>query len=252
MKIGIVGYGWVGKAMKKLFPDAAVYDPVIPMSKPLVNYDINVIAVPTPWNGQTLDTSIVEQAMKENPASLYLLRSTVMPGFCDQMEQKHGWQIVYQPEYLGETPAHPFLEMETRKFIVLGGKKSNIREIINIYVSVYNANVKIDQMTAKEAEVVKLSENRAIFWKVMQCQELYDACAAAGVDYYTIRDTVYGTDPRFNLWWTFVYPWARGANSKCIPKDVYGWAAWAESVGFEPHATNSLLKYNENLLEKHS
>ena len=28
MKIKIVGYGWVGKAMKTLFPDAVVHDPM--------------------------------------------------------------------------------------------------------------------------------------------------------------------------------------------------------------------------------
>jgi UDP-glucose 6-dehydrogenase len=100
-----------------------------------------------------------------------------------------------------------------------------------------------------EAEVIKFTENRAIFYKVVQCQELYDACEAANIDYYTIRDAVYGDDPRMNLWFTFVYPNARGANSKCIPKDVYAWCAWAESVGIDPIATKELLKYNENLIK---
>ena len=26
MKVGIIGYGWIGKATQKLFPDAQVYD----------------------------------------------------------------------------------------------------------------------------------------------------------------------------------------------------------------------------------
>jgi len=50
--------------------------------------------------------------------------------------------------------------------------------------------VTIRQVSLEEAEVVKLSENRAIAFKVAQCQELYDACEAAEVDYYTIRDVV--------------------------------------------------------------
>ena len=65
-----------------------------------------------------------------------------------------------------------------------------------------------------------------------------------------MREAVYGDDPRMNLWWTFVYPDKRGANSKCIPKDVYAWCAWAESVGIDPLATRSLLDYNEYLLSK--
>jgi hypothetical protein len=53
-----------------------------------------------------------------------------------------------------------------------------------------------------------------------------------------------------NLWFTFVYPNARGANSKCIPKDVYAWCAWVESVGIDPIATKELLKYNQTLIER--
>ena len=29
MKVGIIGYGWIGKATKKLFPDAQIYDKYI-------------------------------------------------------------------------------------------------------------------------------------------------------------------------------------------------------------------------------
>jgi UDP-glucose 6-dehydrogenase len=103
-------------------------------------------------------------------------------------------------------------------------------------------------VTNYEAEVIKLTENRAIAFKVAQCQELYDVCEKAGVDYYTIRDAVYGDDPRFNLWFTFIYPNKRGFSSKCIPKDVYGWASWAESLGYIPELTNSLLEVNHKYL----
>jgi UDP-glucose 6-dehydrogenase len=78
---------------------------------------------------------------------------------------------------------------------------------------------------------------------------LYDVCEVAGVDYYTIRDGVYGDDQRFTLFWTFVYPNNRGANSKCIPKDVYAWCAWAESVGIKSEVTEKLLEYNKKLVD---
>jgi len=101
-----------------------------------------------------------------------------------------------------------------------------------------------------EAEIIKLSENRAIAFKVLQCQELYDVCEKAGVDFYTIRDAVYGDDPRFNLWWTFIFPGNRGVNSKCIPKDVYAWCAFAESLGYKPEITRALLKRNKKWISQ--
>ena len=252
MKVGIVGYGWIGKATQKLFPGAQVYDKYIEgYTKILQDCDIAFLAVPTPWNqGDGLDCSAVEDAIATCGCDFIVIRSATQPGFADEMVKKYNKRIVVQPEYLGETPNHPFLQMDARQFMIIGGEPEDRRKVIECYQQAYNANVTIRQVTRYEAEIIKFTENRAIFYKVMQCQELYDACEAAGVDYYTIRDAVYGDDPRQNLWFSFVFPKNRGANSKCIPKDIYGWCAWAESVGIDPEATKSLLLYNEKLLGK--
>lgn len=254
MKVGIVGYGWVGKAMKQLFPDAVVYDPALKMgtTKQINKCDLAFICVPTPnLEEGRLDTSIVEEVIRWCGAPLLVVRSTVNPGDCDswmnRYEDKH---IVMQPEYLGETPSHPLLDTKTRQFVILGGDVQDTRKLIELYTTIYNANTLVRQVTRYEAEVIKLTENRAIAFKVAQCQELYDACEKAEIDYYTIRDAVYGDDPRFNLWWTFIYPNARGMNSKCIPKDVYAWAAWAETIGTSPDITRALLKKNKQWINK--
>jgi len=249
MKVGIYGYGWVGKAMKTLFPDALVYDPNLDMGTLDLVRDVDVafVCVPTPLKSGRLDCSIVEDVVRDCDADLIVIRSTVMPGTCDRIGlHKH---IVFQPEYLGETPNHPMTDQKNRPFLVIGGKQGDRRKLIELYQSVYNANVNIRQVTNYEAEVIKLTENRAIAFKVAQCQELYDVCEKAQVDYYTVRDAVYGDDPRFNLWWTFVFPDKRGFNSKCLPKDVYGWYAWAESVGYIPEVTGAILERNEKWIK---
>jgi len=245
---GIIGTGWVGKSMIELFPDAVVYDePLNIGSRALVNEcEVAFVCVPTPNKGKgELDTSIVEEVVDWCESDLIVIRSTVNPGTADKLKAKTGKRIVTQPEYLGETPNHPMLHPGERPFMILGGDKEDTRQLIELYTEVYNANINIRQCTNTEAEVIKLSENRAIMFKVAQAQELYDACESAGLDYYTIREAVYGDDPRFNLWFTFIYPEARGANSKCIPKDVYAWAAWA---GEDAELTDAMLDYNERLL----
>jgi len=256
--IKIYGYGWVGKAMHTLFPNALIHDPSLGMINEATT-DVAFICVPSPLKDGKLDCSIVEQVVKQCDSDLIIIRSTVMPGTCDWLE-KFGSKtvdsplknIVFQPEYLGETTQHPLFDQKSRPFLILGGRPENRRKAIEVYQQVYNANVNITQVTLLEAEVIKLSENRAIMFKVAQCQELYDACEAAGVDYYTVRDVVYHDDPRFNLWWTFVLPNKRGANSKCIPKDVYGWAAWAESVGYDPKLTKAMLEVNDEIISNNS
>ncbi len=246
--IKIYGLGWVGRAMKELFPDALVHDPALGyVSEESV--DVAFICVPTPLKDGKLDCSIVEETVKSCQAHLIVIRSTVTPGTCDKLK-KLGKEIVFMPEYLGETVNHPMLDQKARKFMIIGGKPENRRKAIELFQQVYNANVTIRQVSNYEAEVIKLSENRAIAFKVAQCQELYDVCEKAGIDYYTIRDAVYGDDPRFNLWFSFVYPDKRGMNSKCLPKDVYGWASWAESLGYTPEITKAILRSNEKWICK--
>lgn len=279
-KIAIIGHGWVGKSMEQMFPDAYIhdepqlkeqypdlvegvhrYESAIQAGRLAVNScEVAFVCVPTPNRNlvptmeravdYSLDRSIVEEVVDWCEAEVIVIRSTLNPGDADYLKQKTGKRIVSQPEYLGETVAHPMLDQGDRPFIIIGGEPEARRQVIETYQGVYNANTTIRQVTNLEAEIIKLSENRAIAWKVAQCQELYDACELAGVDYYTIRDAVYGDDPRFNLWFSFVYPDKRGMDSKCIPKDVYAWQAWAESTGAETLITEAILQRNKGWLMK--
>lgn len=250
MRVKIYGYGWVGKAMHTLFPDAYIVDPSQNLGAPTDNQPaahVAFVCVPTPLKDGKLDTSIVEEVVTNCKENLIIIRSTVMPGTCDKLE-KLGKNIIFQPEYLGETVEHPMSDQHSRSFIILGGRPNIRKYAIELYQKVYNANITIRQVSLYEAEVIKLSENRAIAFKVMQCSELYDACEKAEIDYYTIRDAVYGDDPRFNLWWTFIYPEKRGFNnSKCLIKDVPGWCAWAESLGADASITKLLVEKSNAL-----
>src|SRR3990167_8810662 len=235
-QVAIVGYGFVGRAMHKLFPYALIHDlgPIYE-SRQLVNEraDVAFICVPTPGSGHgELDTSIVEAVIAWCECPLIVIRSTVNPGTADYLEQKYGRNIVVMPEYIGETTDHPLLDEKARRFLVIGGRPENRRKVIELFQSVYNSAITLRQVTNYVAECIKLAENRAIAWKVMQIHELYRACEAAGVDFYTVRDAVYGDDPRFNLWFAWPYPDKPGfESSKCLRKDVPAWCAWAESAG---------------------
>lgn len=274
-KVAIVGYGWVGKAMHELFPDALVYSPGVithdgqliqtkegdqswidwetnkeELQKEINKCDIAFVCVPTPCpNKSKLDTRTVEEVVSWLETDLIVIRSTVNPGDCDFLTAKYEKNICMQPEYLGETPQHPLLDTSKTPFMVIGGDRRNREKLIELYTTVFNANVNIKQVSNYAAEIIKLSENRAIAWKVAQCQELYDVCKAHDIDYYTVRDAVYGDDPRFNLWWTFVFPEKRGFNSKCIPKDIYAWCAWAESSGYTPKITRAILEKNDEWID---
>lgn len=272
-KIGIVGYGWVGKSMHRLFPNALIYSPRRDLEgkeydvtypeakwedekegyqKEINTCDIVFVCVPTPCpNESKLDTSAVEEAVAWLEVDLIVIRSTMNPGDCDFLKAKYEKNICMQPEYLGETPNHPLLNQNQPSFIVIGGDWSNRTKLIELYATVYNSDVSIRQLSNYAAEIVKLTENRAIAWKVMQMHELYEVCQAHEIDYYTIRDAVYGDDPRFDLWFSFIYPGKLGFhNSKCLKKDPYAWLAWAESAGYDPKVTRAIVEKSKEYEEK--
>lgn len=251
--IAIVGLGWVGRAMHQEFPDAAIYDEPLQLgTREAVNAcDVAFVCVPTPNPGRgALDTSIVERVIAWLETPLIVLRSTVNPGFTDLMRQRYRRRIVFQPEYLGESVAHPLMHLRERTFLILGGEPADRREAIEVYQQVFNASVRIRQTDALTAELIKLAENRAIAHRVAEAQELYDLCEAAGVDYYTVREGVYQDDPRMSPYWTFVYAQERGFNSKCIPKDVYALTAYARQLHAPLEVTEALLERNERYLRR--
>ena len=222
MKIKIYGYGYVGKAMFTLFPQASIHDPDLGYESKEIA-DAAFCCVPTPLVDGKLDCSIVDDVVANAEEDLIIIRSTVMPGTCDDLEKRYKRNIVFQPEFLGETANHPMTDQKTRQWMVIGGKSENRRKAIEIYSTVFNSNINIVQTTNYKAEIMKLAENRAIGFKVMQMHELYEACEAAKIDYYEIRDAVYGADPRFDLWfqgsWDLI---ARSASRRIFQVSVLG------------------------------
>ncbi|MBO6073016.1 hypothetical protein J6P59_05360 [bacterium] len=122
MKVAIIGYGHVGKAMHNLFKGALLYDvkameKVKLASKQEINTcDAAFICVPTPMNSEngSCITNLVEDVISWCTCPLLIIRSTVPVGFTKSMVKKYHKQIVFQPEYYGETVAHPFVDLTKR------------------------------------------------------------------------------------------------------------------------------------------
>lgn len=251
LKIAIVGYGVVGKTMRTLFPNALLYNgEKHPVGKSkyadLNKAQVAFVCVPTPMKPDgRCDTSIVEEVVSKLRVPLIIIRSTIEPGTTDRLKKKYKKHIVFCPEYVGETTAHPLGDEKSRQFLILGGEREDTNKAIEIFQNVYNASVKIRQMTAIEAEFAKYLENRHIAFTVAECNEAYDLCQALGIDYNNIREAVFQDDPRMSPYWTFVYPKNRGFESKCIPKDVYAIVAKAREVNSPMTITEKILEVNK-------
>ena len=247
MKIGIVGYGHVGQAMRKLFKEAVIYDIVkFPDTKDEISKcDTVFVCVPTPsLSDGKCDISIVEDVISWLDVKLIILRSTVKVGFTDEMRNKYNKEIVFQPEYYGETVDHPFTELANRRWLSFGGTRTGIDLAIKTYQTVINSDVRIFQTDAKTAEMAKYMENAYLAAKVIFCNEMHDIAKALGVDYNLARE-VWLADPRIGSSHTFVYEDNQGFGGSCLPKDVSSIISQADESGVDTIFLKSIMRKNE-------
>lgn len=249
MKIGIVGYGHVGTAMHELFVDAVVFDKYKKYAtKEEINAcDLAFVCVPTPRaDDGSCDTTMVEEVIEWIETEIIVLRSTVPVGFTDEMIRKYGKKIVFQPEYYGETVAHPFASLRNQNWLSFGGETESVKVAIRAYQDVINSNVRINIYPAKEVELAKYMENAFLATKVVFCNEMYDIASKLGVNYDIARE-VWISDPRIGASHTFVYPDKRGYGGSCLPKDISSLEFQGKANGVDVSLISAVIAKNDKL-----
>ena len=246
-KVGIVGYGAVGRALHELFPRAAVCDEPLGLgSREEVNRcQFAFVAVPTPARPDgSCDTAIVEDVVGWLQADVIVVRSTVTIGTTARLKAATGKRIVFQPEYgPGETPDHPFASLRRINWVVLGGDRRDTRAVAGLYKTIYNAELVIQQTDSQTAELVKYMENCFLALKVTFCNEFYDLAQLFGVDYDELRE-LWLLDPRIGRSHTFVLAEQRGFGGKCLPKDVSALVRAAGNAGYLPRLMLAAMQTN--------
>src|SRR5665213_3393609 len=114
MKVGIIGVGKVGSAVRhgltRIGHDVSVYDVKIPETKfgDILDTDLLFISVPTPQAADgTCDTSIVESVIADLARAGYrglaTIKSTVEPGTTDKLHAQYpSLKLAFCPEFLRE------------------------------------------------------------------------------------------------------------------------------------------------------
>lgn len=250
--VGIVGQGHVGGIMSELFTNAVIYDEPkhIGERRYINECDVVFICVPTPSlsSGQC-DTSIVEDVLSWISSDcLIVIRSTVPVGFTDKMSVLQSKHIVFQPEYYGETIAHPFADPHNRSWVTLGGRIEDTSKVAQLYQTVFTSGIIINQVDAKTAELAKYMENTFYATKVTFCNQFYDLAKALGVDYNQLRET-WLLDPRISRSHTFVYEDNRGYGGSCLPKDTAATIYQAHTQGVDISLLECVEEYNKRLHE---
>jgi UDPglucose 6-dehydrogenase len=274
-KVAIIGYGFVGKGMQKIFPDALIYDPYLinkevpSATQEQVNQcDLAIVCVPTAPKGMgeqkvnadeteylEADLSIVEETLEWLDTKHILIKSTVPPNTTEKLSNKNQREICFSPEYMGEgnyyvPPKYPDpLDPRKHDFMIIGGDKNECQNILAFFLTALGPAKKYMIMSSIEAELVKYMENTWGAMKVSFCNQWFDICETFGGSYEVVREG-FLLDPRTEEMHTVVFRDKRGFGGKCYPKDLLAIVGACKKAGFTPDLLAEVWETNKKHLKK--
>lgn len=252
MKIAQIGNGYLGQAYHEMFPDAYVYDEpqiiaefpeceraAIEAGRLAVNEcDMAIVAVPTdPTPSGELDMSIVEDVVSWLETETILIKSALMPGTVDRLVAETGKNIAVSVEFIGMgnyyIDPHDYPDPKDprkHKMLIVGGEEPARTKAAEVLWSKMSPDTRIHLLTAKEAEIVKLTENFYGALKVTFANSLYSLVEKEGENFINIHQA-WSSDGRVSPMHTRVVSGKRGWASHCYNKDIQAFATEADKVG---------------------
>tara|TARA_Y200000002_G_scaffold381646_1_gene396240 strand:- start:1558 stop:2403 length:846 start_codon:yes stop_codon:yes gene_type:complete len=264
MKIAIIGYGFVGKALESsLTEDVSVLkiDPKLGSQITEINDfhpDIIFICVPTPMNSEfSQDLSILHKVVNElnafNTKSIVVLKSTVLPNHLREINNQIQ-NLIYNPEFLREKSAEA--DFINSNLIVFGGNIENAKKISAFYLNYTNCICKEHIFTDLiSASFVKYSINTFLATKISFFNELYTLYCSAVPDgnweefiKILLRDNrmgnshmnVPGHDGRF------------GFGGACLPKDSNAFLNYAKDLNIDLNVLQNAILTNNKIRGKYN
>lgn len=223
MRIGLVGCGFIGRALKKWIEchtlhTIAVSDPPLGMNDNLVGCDVFFINIhiETDVDG-TQNLAVLEQILSGLPVGEVYIRTTVLPGTCDLLSQKFSRDIWFLPEFLTQRTAYSNF---CRQPMIFTGNIPLLREVF--------PKKKYSVMSNIEAEITKYVHNVFGALKVTYFNGIYEMCEKLGVDFENIRKGCL-LSGYINEDHTMVPgpDGLKGYGGKCFPKDVKAFKHYA-------------------------
>jgi len=265
MKIGIVGQGFVGSAIREglaNFYKVQTYDIDSEKcnsthEKVCVESDIIFVCLPTPMRQDgSCDTRILEDAIEKineeckNNSSrnrpTLVIKSTIPPGTTNRINNTSILSVCFSPEFL--TEANSFDDFKNQTRIIIGGPGA---KKVKIMFRKPFPRIPIIVTKSETAEMVKYFTNCFLASKVIFANQMYEICKESEIDYdkvceYALYDTRIGKShlavpgPDGDL----------GFGGHCFPKDLAAMMYFATQNGagseFLKQVTLSNEKYRSD------
>lgn len=218
VKIGIVGCGFVGGALKRWISEhnsenveVFVSDPPKGMNDDLSNVDVAFVSihVPTEADGSQ-DLSLMVELIRKLSDIPVFVRTTILPGTSKMLTEATGHNVYFMPEFLTERTAY---EDFCSQPMIFTAEEELLSKIF--------VGKKHICMSALEAEITKYAHNVFGALKVTYFNGIFELCKSMEANYRKIQEGILlsgyinaphtqvpGPDGKF------------GYGGKCFPKDV--------------------------------
>jgi UDPglucose 6-dehydrogenase len=265
LKIGIIGNGFVGKAVDAGFTkDVEKYlvDPLLGTTiDSMYSHflpDIIFVAVPTPMGEDgTIDATIIESVFvdlgAEEHQPIAVIKSTVTPEVLKNIKLIYP-NVVFNPEFLTErNAAYDFINAD---MLVLGGNQEDCERVKEIY----------DQhsicepcptyyMDLQAAAMVKYTLNSFLATKVLFFNKIKDIFDATGTElHWDDFTSIVGTDQRIGKSHMKVPgpDGRKGYGGACFSKDLPALVKYADNVGIDFKQLKETIRSNQEIRNQYS
>lgn len=258
-KVGIIGVGYVGGALKNWFEqqrdryELFVYDTTKKLGslRDVNQADTVFVSVPTPFHADAVsgkqgydDSAVAESLAAIADGKTVVIKSTVVPTSTERFQERFpGKTILFNPEFLrAKTANEDFLHPDRQivGYANEAGKAAAAGVLAMLPEAPYARIVR-----AREAEMIKYFNNNFLATRVVFANQMYDICTTLGIDYAAVKDGV-AQDARVGGSHFDVFDDGyRGYGGACLPKDVRALTAFAKSAGADVRLLEALEEVNE-------
>ena len=245
MKIGIIGQGYVGTALKVGFKDyynVETYDKYDltkstqgSIGKVVESTDVIFVCVPTPMRKDgTCYTGIVEEVIREinqtADGHIVVIKSTIPPGTTDRINAEYTKStVIFNPEFL--TEANFIDDFKNQNRIILGGDRKGTSKVRQLYSRLF-PQATIVKTGAKHAEMVKYFTNCFLATKVSFANEMKHICDSIDLDYDKVVEYATYDERLGKSHWSVPGPDGDlGFGGHCLPKDLSAMVNGFDTLG---------------------